>query len=166
MTHHWNGEPAGQGLRILEIISRPGGLRAIKAGLEASMPINGRNLSLYSADWCPSLHHGIGAEVLELIQSATPMKILPLYLDYAFVTNTAYCEHAYVLDLDGGVLEIYIGQIPGDRVEHPRFKPFAGPTNTCPRFITAFSLSNLPLTPDDFLGEIAARAAERDAETP
>ncbi|KAI5286198.1 hypothetical protein KEM54_006969 [Ascosphaera aggregata] len=154
----WNGAPAGQGLRILEILKRPGAIRAIKAGLEASMPINGKNLSLYSSDWCPS-----GADILELIQAATPVQMLPLYLDNDFVNNTVYCEHAYAIDLDErGSFEIYIGQEPKHQATESRFKQFGSLNDTIPKFLTSFPLDDLPETPKDFLNKIIVTGLTRN----
>ncbi|KAI5302453.1 hypothetical protein KEM56_000690 [Ascosphaera pollenicola] len=161
---HWNGAPTGQGLRIYEILRKPGAIEATKLGLEASMPINGKNLSLYSADWCPSLHNSTGADILNLIQTATPLRMLPLYLDYAFVNNTKYCEHAYILDLDGrGTFEIYVGQEPKSKAHDSHFKQLGSPEDTVPRFLISYPLDCLPPTPEDFLREITAKTAERNS---
>ncbi|KAI5290548.1 hypothetical protein KEM54_001212 [Ascosphaera aggregata] len=140
-----------------------GANRAIKAGLEASIPINGKNLSLYSSDWCPSLDHGTGADILELIQAATPVRMLLLYLDYDFVNNTIYCEHAYVIDLDErGSFELYIGQEPKHQATEFRFKQFGSPNDTIPKFLTSFPLDDLPETPEDVLNKITITGFTRN----
>lgn len=159
---HWNGAPTGQGLQIWKILQRPGFVTATSYGLHLSMPINDRNKCLYSADDCPSLSHKTGAAILNMLQNATCRQILPLYLDYEFINNTQYCEHAYVVNLDGrGSFEIYVGQEPKSQAKHNRFLGFGKPEDTIPKFLISFPLDNLPETPEDFLSAVSAKLAER-----
>lgn len=56
-------------------------------------------------DVCPSISRDTGAGILEVVANAT--EPVPVVRDLEFLADGLFCEWAYVVDLDEGVVEVY-----------------------------------------------------------
>lgn len=121
----WDGYPSGQGETVVKFISRTMRIRKFKEqvakctfltkeqifqtwkefGADESGFVS-MDISRKHAEKYPALSRDVGAEILKLVQSGKGRK-----LDNAieFAADSLFCEFAYVLDLDGKVLEFYKG---------------------------------------------------------
>lgn len=112
---------------------------------------------------CPSLASDTSAGILELIANAE--KPLPVVIDIEFVGNGLFCEWAYVVDLDAGVLEVYEGKnetesrIGGTRFEH--LKGMESRNGAGPELRGSWKFSNLP-SEEAFLDECNMTEEEQD----
>ena len=67
---------------------------------------------------CPSISRDTGAEILEVVANAT--EPVPIVKSLDFITDGLFCEWAYVVDLDEGAMEVYMGR--GEMKGESRFK--------------------------------------------
>lgn len=124
----WDGYPDGQGKTVLEFLRGLNSTRHISfaANVARCIPLDREEIQRrwesvgadksgfvsldiagnFNAKW-PQLGRDLGAKVLQLIaDSKQPVEVL---LDYDFAADSLFCEYAYVIDLDKGMLEVYKG---------------------------------------------------------
>ena len=120
----WDGYPSGQGVKICRFIhgadlakfarnvelvkSIDNGeikRRCMNLGADDSGLVSFDMADEFNSNW-PHLSRDTGYGVLKMIESDLD-EVGPISLDFA--ANSLFCEWAYVLDLDVGVLEIYQG---------------------------------------------------------
>lgn len=160
----WDGYPAGQGRTVLEFLSTPGNIDRLRAGLAHTRIVSDAEITekwasvgstngwatmaqseAFKKKW-PTLQRDCGAQVLEIIASADGRDI-PLDLELVFAADGLFCEWAYVIDLDAGVLEVYKGFSKAPRDPNERFDFLA---DKCEgeygyvRFAHSWSLNSLP----------------------
>lgn len=71
---------------------------------------------------CPSVSRETGAGVLALVAGARGERV-PVVREVGFVADTLFCEWAYVVDLDEGVLEVWSAGVgPEEGLESGRFE--------------------------------------------
>jgi hypothetical protein len=90
-----------------------------------------------------TLNRDTGAKTLHLVAEAK--EPVPIVCDVKFITDTLFCQWAYVVDLDMRVLEVYAATVGSGE----RFKNIGGPG-----YIAKFALDNLP-DEENFLRECA-----------
>lgn len=137
-------------------------LLAGRAGITVPQPVS------TGTDWYAWLRDAQG-------DLAAYLKIGYMPNSWDFPLESLFCEYAYIIDLDAGVFEAYVGYQTADHADG-RFGPlrnestfvpnYAGATYYAPvRLMASWSLTNLP-TPEEFLritaGIEASYRLERD----
>ncbi len=166
----WDGYPSGQGTTILDFLRTMNREKFI-AGLAKTFQPTDEQVAQWWADVghdiktsngfvsCtiadkysknhPSLSRDTGGKILDLIQnSAEPV---PLNLGVEFVSDSLFCEYAYVVDLDKGTFEVFKGFNKEPLVEGERFFGFKPKNEYQPvKLLAEFKLDALP-DDDSFL---------------
>jgi len=125
----WDGYPSGQGFVIVEFLKKirnKKSLEQIKENVRSLEEISDEELSKIWVDegassespWVsceiadkvkashPEFSRDTGAEILNLIFEG---KVKKIRIDKEFAADSLFCEWAYLLDLDKGILEVYRG---------------------------------------------------------
>lgn len=134
----WDGYPSGQGRTILEFLRDPSNRNALERGLEyvrfldfegadkALVESYDKNISGESDERTPQqkawferfMTRDLGGEILMSVASISPETMeeqfgfkdkIPLKNSYDFAADSLFCEWAYVVDMDNGVLEVFRG---------------------------------------------------------
>lgn len=128
----WDGYPTGQG-ETISVFLRTADLNKFKAAVGECSWITEAEHKQYWLDAGaapdddfvnmevsnrfkaahPELSRDTGAEVLQLIYDGHARK---LHNQWDFIKDTLFCEYAYVLDLDKGVVEVYADNYRGGDV--------------------------------------------------
>ena len=88
----------------------------------------------------PENHRDTGAKILSIIQNTEKPIIISNAVDFS--QDPTFCEWAYIIDLDEGILEVYTGySITPDTPHENKFEQFG---NNPVIFVAAFDISNLP----------------------
>lgn len=133
---HYDGYPegVGAGATILKFLATPGNIARLRAGI----PFIKVEHEEGSLD---------GAEVLSTVAGAGERSAeVEVGFDLEFASDSLFCEWAYVVDLDGEVLEVYQGGVRWDAKEasvpdQGRFKE----VGVCGQVHTAtFAFAGLP----------------------
>ena len=135
----WDGYPGGVGVDILAFLSGENNLQKLQNNLEhcvfledadvtrlweTVVKLNGDFVGVDESErmknvW-PSMHRDTGGDILEVVAGYTNDGELfevtgkhrlgiPLTNSYNFVSDSLFCEWAYVIDLDAGTFEVYRG---------------------------------------------------------
>ena len=101
---------------------------------------------------CPSMSRMTSAEILEVVAGATAEAPVPISMELEFIYDGLFCEWAYVVDLDAGVLEVFCGLEEEHEGSSPRFKDVDGAeAGWVPALVKRFAFAELPATDDEFL---------------
>ena len=123
----WDGYPTGQGETIRKFLTKDVIWDTFEDKIDAIKEITTKELEDYwsncgviTKDDCvtdeaynkfmtlyPELNRDTGAQILELIQNKE--KGLKLLSSLAFITDSLFCEYAYLINLDNDTLEVYTG---------------------------------------------------------
>ena len=120
----WDGYPDGQGATINDILSDPAKLAALPDALRKCRWITDEEieeLNKTNGAWVkthPWLSRDAGASVLQMVLDHDG---LALNDTRGFAGDSLFCEYAYVLDFDKGVLELYEGFNKEQTPEDSRF---------------------------------------------
>lgn len=177
----WDGYPSGQGLTALSFLKQPGNIEKLRAALHKVRFLEpaGRDKELIASyeanapEWSSQpdnrtdeqkrwfstyISRDIGANILKNIAFSEENEIV-LRNSIDFAGDSAFCEYAYVVDLDKYQFEIYKGFNHQPLDESERFASIK-----CERsdyrqvkFLASFSLNSLPPDGQEFLracGEI------------
>ena len=161
----WDGYPSGQGVDILNFL-REFDLgvfvekvratvwldkdviqeRWVECGADDSGWVGSDVSDKFDKFW-PELSRGFGSKILAFIWASAPGVGLCSHIE--FTSNGLFCEWAYVIDFDKGVLEVYegFGEEPLDPSERFADSPIepCGETQYYPvRLIASFPLDELP----------------------
>ncbi|PPQ62814.1 hypothetical protein CVT24_000508 [Panaeolus cyanescens] len=140
-----SGYPDGQGLHIFKFLIVPGNIEKLKIGLEGCVYEVTSDEAEEMSEMYPSLCGTTGAYVLTIIAGRATSKsnmAIPLQLNLEFANDSAFCEWAYVIDLDDEVLEIYRGSQRKTEENH-RFKDVGEPRYRVPRLFCSFTFADL-----------------------
>lgn len=126
-----------------EELERPRGPGASHASEEQKV-LNHRSIRPPSYV-CPSVSWYTGADILDLVGHAEgPVPVLN-YLDV--ITDGLFCEWAYVVDLDAGALEVYVGNDEGKDAAPTRFHDLeCVKAEDEPMLVGSWKFSELPST--------------------
>jgi hypothetical protein len=163
----WDGYYSGQGLDALAIL-RKLDLQDFKAKVDALQEYTTEEYDAIPDDQnfkekYPELHRDTAAKILQLVADgkATKVSIQP-----NFVTDSLFCEYAYVVDLDKQTFEVYKGYNKTPLTPEDRFykAPVEGeevaPRGYYPvKLMHSFSLAELP-TPAEFLETLEPKEGE------
>lgn len=158
----WDGYPSGQGLTVLNFLSDVMDRDKFEKNLRqtrwiteeehrklwdevgadgsgfVSMEISDAFKALH-----PQLNRDMAAEVLEFVQNADEPVTLEDSINFA--TDGLFCEWAYVIDLDQGLLEVYSGFNKDPLPRGSRFGTEPGDNGYTPvGLVHAYSLNDLP----------------------
>jgi hypothetical protein len=107
---HCDGYPRATGVQILKFLT-PTNIDKLQKGLQFIKVYDGYD----EDDKAEALIGMLGANVLDEVakasDSSTPVEV---GMDLKFASNSLFCEWVYVVDLDGGVFEIYKPDRKGD----------------------------------------------------
>lgn len=125
----WDHYPEGQGLTVLKFLRSPHALDRLREGLRHVYVITPEGIeALYTAlgidtkrndgfitfddsakfaKAYPSLHRDTGADILDLITSATAERQLPIKLSTSFADDKLFCEGIFEIDLDAMIFRTY-----------------------------------------------------------
>ena len=155
----WDGHPEGQGLIALNLLQNME-LEKLKEQVSKVEFISSREIDKMidgvAGSWAkiyPEFSRDTGAEILSIVyNSEKPTKLCN---EINFVTDSLFCEWAYVVDLDKNTFEVYEGfnQQPLEQFE--RFYDIPSKDSGSNGFyqvkqVATFDLNNLP-TKDHFL---------------
>lgn len=121
----WDGYPCGQGKDIANFLTKAMNKKLFREKIRALKSVSAKKVESYwkklgadgsgsvsfkvsdkLKDKYPQFHRDTGAKILQLIQDG---KTKEVYLNTEFMKDSLFCEYAYVIDLDSGVLEVYEG---------------------------------------------------------
>ncbi|KAK3341955.1 hypothetical protein B0T25DRAFT_617503, partial [Lasiosphaeria hispida] len=166
-----DGYPKGQGLEIVKFLKNPGNIQRLKDGLNHTFKVsdevayvakrqinNLRGLERLAWDAFiklknplvtievirhlrPSLHGSTGAGILKIVAQAWELQKVPIKFDLSFAADWVYCKWAYVIDLDGEVLEVFRGST--QKTPDHRLKDVGEDSDSVPALISSFSFSEL-----------------------
>lgn len=146
----WDGYPSGQGKTILEFL-RKVDLNAFREKVARLRWLTKADIAKVdkTPNWptvYPHLSRDAGAKVLDLIMASE--EPLRLQNSISFAGDGLFCEWAYVIDLDKGVLEVFSGFSKDRTPAESRFPSGADWLNKSDyapvRLVTTFMLAGLP----------------------
>lgn len=178
----WDGYPEGAGINILEFMRDKVDMEKFKTAVRncsyttddqveelwkkyapcSEEGITSGDLNRFGRDY-PQFHRDTGSDILEIIQSHP--EGIELQNSINFAADSLFCEWAWVVDLDAGILEAYEGvnKIPLD--ENDRFyfleRYKAGDDFYQVRLVAKWSLDDLPSN-EDFLAEFETSSEAED----
>ena len=165
----WDGYPSGQGATALHFLEQLGPVGSESWGVfrekvaasrfasdeeieaawqEAGAPPGARYVSMRVLDRLsevrPELSRDAGAEVLRLVYERPAGIALKNSLDFA--GDGLFCEWAYVIDLDKGTFEVYVGFGTKSLNEEDRFffLQKEGEKHAPVKMLRSYSLDDLP----------------------
>ena len=135
----WDGYPSGQGATVTKFIV-DADMEAFKAkvlelqeeteeewrkqwaefGVDVTQPDTSVNMDVYDqfSEKYPQFSRDTGAGILDLVANGKATRVKS---DIEFAADSLFCEWAYVLDLDKGILEVYEGFNKKPLTEGDRF---------------------------------------------
>ena len=150
----WNGYPSCTGVDVLEFL-RGVDIAAFKGKVsKCKFATYDQLAELEKTDWkndYPQLSRDTGSDVLKLIMEE-PDGIL-LANNIGFAKDSLFCEWAYVIDLDTGLLEVFKGFNTQPVAEDARFNGAPDGEYYPVRLECVFDIKNLP-PKDDFLAAL------------
>jgi hypothetical protein len=184
----WDGYPEGQGFKIFEFLQDLANIERLKEGLQHIYTPSKEQLQkikkeivrldkeareeglLYSFEYVaainkywPFLSRDTGARILEIIAESTAEKRVPIQLNLEFA-NDGYCEWAYVVDLDGGIFEVFSGLEQKCKAASQRFNDIGGEDDCVPALVKSFSFAELRITKQEFIAALNKVFEERKRE--
>jgi hypothetical protein len=102
-----NGDPHVMGVHILEFIASAENIDDLRAGLQF--------IKIYEGDdpeFC--LNHQGSVVLKDVAKAGYHSDEIELVMDLDFASDSVMCSWVYVVDLDGGVFEIYMADRKGD----------------------------------------------------
>jgi len=182
----WDGYPSGQGATVLEFLREQVKWDEFHASLDkckfiseeeverrwkdlgadefgATMEVSAKMIKTH-----PQLQRSIGAKVL--LDSQMSPNGLELQDEHAFAADSLFCEWAYLIDLDKGVLEVYKGfnkqpLDPSERFADMRVEKnkAIGKTYYPIKLLWSWPLTDLPTKPE-FLEALEPKDEEEPEE--
>ena len=172
----WDGYPSGQGITILNFLSKDGNQELLQKTLSKVRFLDSegvdkefiesynKNAPEWSSDpdkrtdkqiawWQKYQHRNIAGEILENIINSTDEEII-LTDKSNFGKDSLFCEYAYVVDFSKGTYEVYEGFNKEELLETERFygkKEDEDEYYGC-KLLKTYKLSELP-TKEVFLNE-------------
>lgn len=160
----WDGYPAGQGTTVLNFL-KTADLEAFKSKLRRLRWLSDEECSAVDKikNWpkaYPWLSRDAGAKILAMVADhETP---LALGNSIIFAEDSLFCEWAYVIDFDTGVLEVWKG-FKKDAVADGRFPAAIGENGYGPiQLKCSWRLDDLP-SQEEFVGTADPSDAEEAA---
>lgn len=115
----WDGYPSGQGVAILKFLRRVN-LPIFQNNVESCSFFMDDELEALGKTWLetnPQLSREQGSTILDLVNVEGGIKLRD---SLGFAGDSLFCEWAYVIDLDIGRLEVYVG-FNKDKITEGRF---------------------------------------------
>ncbi|EJD44955.1 hypothetical protein AURDEDRAFT_151976 [Auricularia subglabra TFB-10046 SS5] len=174
----WDGYPSGQGCDVLQFVRSAESLAKLKAALDAGILYqptkedseefqkkinelereNEKKRARGEIDpegypksaigiVCPSLWRDTGAKILSIVADAT--EPVPIHNQLNFITDGLFCEWAWVVDLDLGVLECWRGGrhnggLPELSTRFNHLEAIRNGQGQQPTMMATFGLNDLP----------------------
>ena len=158
----WDGYPEGQGSEVLDFLTNKMDMERFKEALRETRWVTDEEHTKlwegFGADGSgfvsmdisnafkevhPQLDRDMGAKVLEFVQEQADPVMLNDSIDFA--KDGLFCEWAYVIDLDKGVLEVYSGFGQEAQPEGSRFgSEVAENGYAAVGLVKIYDLDNLP----------------------
>ena len=150
----WDGYPSCTGVDVLDFL-RGVDISAFEdKASKCKFATEDQLAQLNEIDWknyYPQFSRDVGSDVLKLIMKEPDGILLVNSIDFA--KDSLFCEWAYVIDLDTGLLEVFKGFNTQPVAEDARFNG-APDGEYCPvRLKCVFDIKNLP-PKDDFLAAL------------
>ena len=156
----WDGYPGGQGLTVLKFLKtanmdefkkRLDGVKFLRQedidafckseGFPADGWLNEAQAKIFRAKF-PGVNRDLGAEILQKIYDGS---ITEIKNSEGFAGDSLFCEWAYVIDLDSGMLEVYKGFNTSPLPETDRFAKMEKDGKYYPvRLVKSYPISALP----------------------
>lgn len=162
----WDGYPESQGASILDFLNRAD-LEVFKAKCRAARFSTKEECDALGATWKqthPWLSRDAGSDVLDFVLDQPEGIMLTNQLPFA--GNSLFCEWAYVIDLDAGILEVFKGFNEEPLPDTDRFAKMEGLEKTDGyypvRSVARWPLSKLP-TEEAFIKELVGEDEEVNA---
>ncbi|KAH8704016.1 hypothetical protein BGW36DRAFT_287068 [Talaromyces proteolyticus] len=118
----------------------------------------------------PSLSRMTGANILNMIASASDQSYLPVTLGLEFVNDGLFCEFAYCVDLDADVFEIFAGCVEKPKktssndtskeellIGQCRFLEVGAETDTVPKLLMSYPFDHLPGNLNDMVNQVTTK---------
>lgn len=179
----WDGYPSGQGITILRFLREYGNVKKLSDALERVrfLEADGKDkifLEEYESNveknqrtaeqkkWFDTyISRDIGGSILQELANTEDKEVI-LKNSIGFAGDSLFCEYAYIIDLDAGVLEIYEGfnrtPITEGRFisNDPKLERSNNPDGYEPvKLVRFYPLSDLP-TEEEFLKDLEPGDAE------